>query len=405
MYAFVLFLFLAKVAYGLSLGTSKGHVQIRNSGTDLKNVSSLPNPFTFQDGAAVSTVADWSRRADELKRLFQTYELGSKPDKPAVFDAQLNGTTLSITTGLTQTTAVTWNVSISYPTNSTGPGPYAVMIAYDGLSIPLDADIATITLTNDDIAQQTDQSSRGVGIFYDIYGKNATAGATMAWAWATSRIMDALELIDIAESNIDVKRVGITGCSRNGKGALIGGAFEPRIALTIPQESGSGGSATWRISDAMSAAGVVTQTAQEIIQENVWFGEAFDQFVNDTALLPFDHHLLAALVAPRPILVLDNNGYEWLGPLSSYGGMSAAKTVWDSLGATSAFGFSLAASHPHCQFPADQQGVKLSSFLQRYLLDNTAVTTSVFDSATNGTDGNFTYNASDWITWTTPVLQ
>lgn len=404
MYAFVLFSILATAAYGLSLGTSKGPVQIRNRGTGLKNVSSLPDPFAFQDGAAVSTVADWYKRADELKRLFQTYELGWKPGKPAVFDARLNGTILSITTGLTQTTAVTWTVSISYPTNSTGPGPYAAMIAYDGLSIPLDADIATITLTNDNIAQQTDQSSRGVGIFYDIYGKNATAGATMAWAWATSRIMDALELIDIAESNIDVKRVGITGCSRNGKGALIGGAFEPRIALTIPQESGSGGSATWRISDAMSAAGVVTQTAQEIIQENVWFGESFDPFVNDTALLPFDHHLLAALVAPRPILVLDNNGYEWLGPLSSYGGMSAAKTVWDALGTTPAFGFSLAASHPHCQFPADQQGVKLSSFLQRYLLNNTAVSTSVFDSATNGTDGNFTYNASDWITWTTPTL-
>ncbi|KAI7782172.1 carbohydrate esterase family 15 protein [Diaporthe eres] len=134
-----------------------------NFGTHLENVSSLPNPFTFQDGAAVSTAADWFKRADELKRLFQTYELGWKPGKPAVFDAQLNGTTLSITTGLTQTTAITWNVSISYPTNSTGLGPYAAMIAYDGLSIPLDADIASITLTIDNIAQQNDQSSRGVG--------------------------------------------------------------------------------------------------------------------------------------------------------------------------------------------------------------------------------------------------
>ncbi|KAI7782171.1 hypothetical protein LA080_013847 [Diaporthe eres] len=246
------------------------------------------------------------------------------------------------------------------------------------------------------------QPSAATGIVLEM--ANATAGATMAWAWATSRIMDALELIDIAESNIDVKRVGLTGCSRNGKGALVGGAFEPRLALTIPQESGSGGSATWRISDAMFAAGVVTQTAHEIIQENVWFGESFDPFVNDTALLPFDHHLLAALVAPHPILVLDNNGYDWLGPLSSYGGMSAARTVYDALGITSAFGFSLAASHPHCQFPADQQGAKLSSFLQRYLLNNMAFSTSVFDSATNGTEGNFTYVASDWITWTTPTL-
>ena len=60
-----------------------------------------------------------------------------------------------------------------------------------------------------------------------------------AWVWGVSRIIDALELSPRA--NINLNKLAVTGCSRDGKGALMAGAFETRIALTIPQESGSGG--------------------------------------------------------------------------------------------------------------------------------------------------------------------
>ena len=57
-----------------------------------------------------------------------------------------------------------------------------------------------------------------------------------------SRLLDVIE----ADTSglLDVSHVGVTGCSRNGKGALAVGAFDERVALTIPQESGSGGSAS-----------------------------------------------------------------------------------------------------------------------------------------------------------------
>jgi len=55
----------------------------------------------------------------------------------------------------------------------------------------------------------------------------------MAWAWGVSRIIDALEVTPAAR--INPTKVGVTGCSRNGKGALVAGAFDTRIALTIPQ--------------------------------------------------------------------------------------------------------------------------------------------------------------------------
>lgn len=39
----------------------------------------------------------------------------------------------------------------------------------------------------------------------------------------------------------------MTGCSRNGKGALVAGACDNHIALVIPREGGSGGPGCWRI--------------------------------------------------------------------------------------------------------------------------------------------------------------
>ena len=160
----------------------------------------------------------------------------------------------------------------------------------------------------------------------------------MAWAWGVSRIMDALESTPATE--IDTTRVAVTGCSRNGKGALVAGAFEPRIALTIPQESGSGGDACWRLSDVQLAQGEQVQTLSEIVTENVWFSTEFATFSGKTGLLPFDHHMLVGLIAPRPLLAIENAAYLWLGPWSCFGCMKTAHTIWEALGVPDQMGFS-----------------------------------------------------------------
>ena len=98
-----------------------------------------------------------------------------------------------------------------------------------------------------------------------MYGSGHSAGALMAWSWGVSRLIDALEKTPAA--NIDTTRLGVTGCSRNGKGALAAGAFDERIKLTIPQEPGSGGSGTWRVSNWMLSQGQNTQTLGQIVSE------------------------------------------------------------------------------------------------------------------------------------------
>lgn len=75
-------------------------------------------------------------------------------------------------------------------------------------------------------------------------------------------------------------------------------------------------------------SGQDVQTAREIVTENVWFSTNFDAYAEtDVDVLPFYHHMLAGLVAPRGLLVVENTGIEWLGNMSCYGCMKSARKV------------------------------------------------------------------------------
>ncbi|OQN96858.1 hypothetical protein B0A48_17412 [Cryoendolithus antarcticus] len=361
----------------------------------LRNGSTLPDPFTTVRGQRVQSKAQWSCRAKELSALFQEYELGTLPDRPSSLKTSLsaNGSGLTITPTVGDR-SITYTVNITLPT--TGKAPFPAVIAFGAPSIPVPSNIATIVFDNSEFAQQDSLASRGQGLFYDLHGPNATASALTAWAWGVSRIIDALE--KTPQVRINPRRLAITGCSRNGKGALVTGAFEPRIALTIPQESGSGGAACWRLSDYQLAHNEITQTASEIVDENVWESVEFRKFANNTDLLPFDHHELAGLVAPRGLIVIDNSDYLWLGPWSSWGCMSAGRLIYEALGVTSNMGYSSIGNHSHCQFPVDRQTPDLYAFYSRFLLDEHVETDVFYNSV------DLTFDYSRFVKWKVPRL-
>ena len=359
----------------------------------LKSIPKLPDPFTFIDGSKVTTKEQWACRREEISQLFQRYELGTLPPKPTV-SASYSGNSLTINVS-DAGKSISFSVSISSPSGATAP--YPAIIAYGGSSLPNPSGVAIINFNNDDIAAQQGQSSRGQGKFYNLYGSGHSASALMAWAWGVSRVIDALEITPSA--NIDTKRIAVTGCSRNGKGAIVAGAFDERIALTLPQESGSGGAGSWRISDAMKKAGIDTQTAQQIIGENVWFSKAFEQYVNQIPMLPVDHHLLSALVAPRGLLVIDHTGIDWLGPRSVWGAQTTANKVWQALGVKDAMGVSQAGNHNHCQFPSSQN-VDLDAFVNKFLKGQSTNTNILKNDGSN----NLGYVEADWVDWSVPSL-
>lgn len=360
--------------------------------------NALNDPFTFHGGTRVSSRADWTCRQAEISELLQRYELGTLPGKPSSVSATFSGSTLSISVS-EGGRSISFSVSISNRPSGSGPHPAIINFGTFGSSLPIPAGVATIGFNNDDIAQQQGGSSRGRGKFYDLYGSSHSAGALTAWAWGVSRIIDALELTS-AQTNIDPARIGVTGCSRNGKGAIVAGALEPRIALTLPQESGAGGSGCWRIAAWQKSRGQNVQDSNQIVQENVWFSPNFNNYVSNVDRLPFDHHMLAGLIAPRPLYVMENVDMEWLGSVSTYGCMGIARKQWEALGALDSFGYSQVGGNSHCSFPSSQQGGELNAFIGKYLLNNAnAGNTNIFRST-----GNHNFNLDSWSPWTVPTL-
>jgi hypothetical protein len=378
---------------------------------DLPVIASLPDPFTAMDGARITRAGQWACRAAEIGGQAQNYELGPKPAKPATVTGAWAVGDAGPTSGAVTVTVTDSGKTISFVATvtlpTTGQPPYPAMIGIGGINIgpaTLNAmGVATIVFPNDALAAQDSASSRGTGAFYDFYGATHPAGAMIAWAWGVDRLIDALETTPAAQ--IDPARLGVTGCSRNGKGALIVGAFDGRIALTIPQESGSGGSASWRISDWQVANGWVdmngkptVQTLSEITGENVWFATNFALFGSSSTRLPFDHHEIEGMIAPRALLVIENTSQDWLGSVSTYDDSMAAHEIWQALGIPDHMGVSQIGDHSHCVWNGSQQP-EVTAYVQKFLIGGGTGDTNVLK-----TDGTFTFDAATWAPWSVPNL-
>ncbi|KAI2638425.1 hypothetical protein GGS21DRAFT_438566 [Xylaria nigripes] len=353
------------------------------------NLATLPDPFTFADGTAVTTQESWKCRQDEINKQLQLFELGEYPPAPDSVEATLSGSDLSVAVTVGGKTV---NIKTTIKRGSSAsPGPAIITIG--GASLPIPSTIGTINFPNDQWAGQN--NIRGQGDFYTLFGATHSAGALTAWAWGVDRLIDGLEQLGPEQTGIDTTRLGTTGCSRNGKGAFVVGALVSRIALTIPQESGSGGASSWRVADSEFSMGKNIQTAHEIVGENVWFGKVLDNYAFATSTMPVDHHMLAALVAPRGLFVIEND-IDWLGPVSTTACMKAGRLVYKGIGVPNNMGFSLVGGHAHCMFPSAQQE-DLNTYLEYFLLNGSTVPGEVEKSSA-------VVNVADWAKWTVPSL-
>jgi hypothetical protein len=146
----------------------------------------------------------------------------------------------------------------------------------------------------------------------------------MSWAWGIHRAVDHLQ----SEPAIDSQRIAVVGHSRLGKTALLAGAFDDRIALTVANQAGCGGSGPSRHNDpeAESVARITRAFPH-------WFCGNFDKFGEDTSRLPFDQHSLVALCAPRPVLFTAAAEDLWANPSGQFEVLKAATPVYKLLGA------------------------------------------------------------------------
>ena len=338
----------------------------------LPEIATLPDPFAWADGSGRSTdFKDWKRHRFEIAHQLQHYELGMKPVTPRdSIEAILNNDTLRVIVH-ENGEVLLLTAPIKYPEGN-GPFPAIIGIGRSTGALPEQLfdkrKIAQITFDFTQVMSHTQK--RGNEPINRLYPEQTEMGSYCAWSWGISRLIDGLEKVG-KKSRIDLSHLAISGCSFAGKMALFAGAFDERIALTIAQEPGGGGVNAWRVSETLENVETLGRT------NYAWFLESMRQFAGKNVnRLPIDHHELAALIAPRALLVLGNTDYEWLAEESNYVSCQAARMVWKAFGIEDRMGFSIQGGHMHCMLPKSQYP-EVEAFIDKFLLGKTDVDTFV----------------------------
>ena len=338
----------------------------------LPEIATLPDPFAWADGSGRSTdFKDWKRHRFEIAHQLQHYELGMKPVTPRdSIEAILNNDTLRVIVH-ENGEVLLLTAPIKYPEGN-GSFPAVIGIGRPTGALPEQLfdkrKIAQITFDFTQVMSHTQK--RGNEPINRLYPEQTEMGSYCAWSWGISRLIDGLEKVG-KKSRIDLSHLAISGCSFAGKMALFAGAFDERIALTIAREPGGGGVNAWRVSETLENVETLGRT------NYAWFLESMRQFAGKNVnRLPIDHHELAALIAPRALLVLGNTDYEWLAEESNYVSCQAARMVWKAFGIEDRMGFSIQGGHMHCMLPKSQYP-EVEAFIDKFLLGKTDVDTFV----------------------------
>jgi hypothetical protein len=351
---------------------------------DLAPSESLPDALVDRDGTRVASAEAWpARRRPELLTLFQHYMYGYLPAAPANIrgtvervdrDCLAGKATLKqvkITFGPPETPVI--HLLMVVPNTRTGPVPVFVGLNFrgnhallDDPQIPLPVawvprgfggdeqgraseagrssekevwaldqavgrGYAVATCYAGDIDPDRNDFTDGVHPHFGRTGQTERGphdwGTVAAWAWGLHRVVDYL----VTDKDIDQSRIAVVGHSRLGKAALVAGAFDERIALTVANQAGCGGSAPNRKTPS------ALETAETVLKINKrfphWFCDEFKQFNDQVERLPFDQHCLVALCAPRPVLFTNATEDLWADPEGQFRMLQAATPVYRLLGA------------------------------------------------------------------------
>ena len=311
------------------------------SAETLPAIADLPDPFVMNDGSRIKTSAEWPARRSELLQSILGYEYGRAPaGAPGAVKAdeessrKLDGVPAmekSFIVHMGPDLKVSTHLILTIPD---GPGPFPVVVKGDlcWKQVPAEYVAAIIRrgymlaeFDRTDIAPDKLGAPGGIRPLYP----DADWGTIAAWAWGFARVNDYL----LSRSDVDPKRLIVTGHSRGGKGALLAGALDERVALTVPNGSGCGGAGCFREQRA-DAEGI----ADILKHFPYWFSPNLPQFIGHVDKLPFDQHEVRALVAPRALLDTEGLGDHWANPVGAQISFQAAREVYSFLGVPNRIG-------------------------------------------------------------------
>lgn len=166
-----------------------------------------------------------------------------------------------------------------------------------------------------------DSAQRAPAALASLGGEINPTSTLMAWAYAFSAAMDVLE----ADTRVDTRHTSIMGHSRHGKAALLAAIWDTRIEAVIAHQSGFGGSSLSR-----STTGETLSRMQRTYPH--WLAPDAAKYAARPELLPYDQHLVLALVAPRRLFLGNARRDVWSDPNSSFRAAEAASAAWEASG-------------------------------------------------------------------------
>lgn len=343
---------------------------------DIKKMELLPEPKTYQksvdapdlltmlDGTKVTTKEQWENRRQEIRCILQRYMYGIWRDgSEETLRYSVSGKTMTITIQRKDAEA-SFKADITMPEGTAPEGGWPVVVSVGGFygstltDYMSERGYASISITPTDIA--SDSTSRK-GAFYTLYPYDRKdwkeqTGAVMAWAWGTSKVLDALETGAGKELGISPVNTIVTGISRYGKAAAAAGAFEERFKVSMPVCSGYGGLTMGRYSSNKITYNLLPDFENDPKAEGLgdlsawkssggnepinslsgagWFNEEFKGFSNYQNL-PFDAHYIAALSAVEGrymFMVTGINSDMWNSPPGLWWCYQEAKPAFELMG-------------------------------------------------------------------------
>ena len=336
---------------------------------DLPVRPEMPDVMVMNDGTKVTTPEQWSRRREEMKRTLEYYAVGLAPPPPGnvkgeeiksqlVMNGRVKYRLVKLTFGPNE--SLTLDIGIFTPVTG---GPFPAVIALGttppgeppALRLPQgptqgqnrDVELIVSPATQPSLLAASQRAPKGStrpstpeaiardspalarGYAYIIFNNNDCGedttlrnpdgswafrntrffpaylgydwGLLRAWAWGVSRIVDYLQ----TDPEIDSTKLIVTGVSRNGKGALVAGVFDDRIAMVAPVASSGGGTPAFRFSG--QERGGKEGLTEMMRKYPNYFSAHLHEFWGHVDKLPFDNHWYIALCAPRPFIALEGS--------------------------------------------------------------------------------------------------
>jgi dienelactone hydrolase len=297
------------------------------------------HPFAPDPLEGVRTREQWEARRVELKKQVEQWITGHMPPAPGNVRAKITSETRD-GGALVRDVLLEFgpehrgrlHVQVIIPA---GKGPFPVFLTNHSRARPWVATavargyIGCIYQATDPYYGEEDDSDKFIELYPD-YDFSCLA----RWAWAASRAVDYL----VTLPEVDAKKIGVTGHSRNGKQAVMAAAFDERIGAVIASGGNTGEANLWRYTSDPFA----NETMERIIEVNPhWFSLRLRFFIGREDKLPVDQNTLFALIAPRGALLASAYTESANSALGFEQSFRSAKKVYDFLGAPQNLGLHL----------------------------------------------------------------